>query len=159
MYKLQSHFWNCISQRNNVPWIIASQDETTGPSVHPEDATSTKMVRETLSHADAESGGLAPSHVPATTNIPPTDKDLEILFQPMFDEYFEQSTDSEPVPMATVVNAPIVSTNTSVSTTIAQDAPSTSHSLSSSQVHPPVFPQGVAAGPTIEDTSITQADL
>ncbi|GKF07099.1 retrovirus-related pol polyprotein from transposon TNT 1-94 [Tanacetum coccineum] len=48
---------------------------------------------------------------------------------------------------------------TSVSTTIAQDAPSTSHSLSSSQVHPPVFPQGVAAGPTIEDTSITQAGL
>ncbi|GJX37745.1 hypothetical protein Tco_0251048 [Tanacetum coccineum] len=102
---------------------------------------------------------LAPSPVPATTYIPPTDKDLEILFQPMFDEYFDQSTDSEPVPTATVVNAPIVSTNTSVSTSIAQDAPSTSHSLSSSQVHPPVFPQGVAAGPTIEDTSITQADL
>ncbi|GJZ17528.1 retrovirus-related pol polyprotein from transposon TNT 1-94 [Tanacetum coccineum] len=77
----------------------------------------------------------------------------------MFDEYFEQSTDSEPVPAATVLNAPIVSTNTSVSTMIAQDAPSTSHSLSSSQVHPPVFPQGVAAGPTIEDTSITQAGL
>ncbi|GKF19926.1 hypothetical protein Tco_0068564, partial [Tanacetum coccineum] len=76
---------------------------------------------------------LAPSHVPATTNIPPIDKDLEILFQPMFDEYFEQSTDSEPVP----VNAPIVFTNTSVSTMIAQDAPSTSHSLSSLQVHPP----------------------
>ncbi|GJX68399.1 retrovirus-related pol polyprotein from transposon TNT 1-94 [Tanacetum coccineum] len=69
--------------------------------------------------------GLAPSPVPATTYIPPTDKDLEILFQPMFDEYFDQSTDSEPVPTATVVNAPIVSTNTSVSTTIAQDAPST----------------------------------
>ncbi|GJU03660.1 hypothetical protein Tco_1113998 [Tanacetum coccineum] len=102
---------------------------------------------------------LAPSPVPATTYIPPTDKDLEILFQPMFDEYFDQSTDSEPVPTATVVNAPIVSTNTSVSTTIAQDAPSISHSLSSSQVHPPVFPQGVAAGPTIEDTSITQANL
>ncbi|GJU09154.1 retrovirus-related pol polyprotein from transposon TNT 1-94 [Tanacetum coccineum] len=102
---------------------------------------------------------LAPSPVPATTYIPPTDKDLEILFQPMFNEYFDQSTDGEPVPTATVVNAPIVSTNTSVSTTIAQDAPSTSHSLSSSQVHPPVFPQGVAAGPTIEDTSITQADL
>ncbi|GJR37983.1 hypothetical protein Tco_1213667 [Tanacetum coccineum] len=102
---------------------------------------------------------LAPSPVPATTYIPPTDKDLEILFQPMFNEYFDQSTDGEPVPTATVVNAPIVSTNTSVSTTIAQDAPSTSHSLSSSQVHPPVFPQGVAARPTIKDTSITQADL
>ncbi|GJS13063.1 hypothetical protein Tco_0407535 [Tanacetum coccineum] len=147
-------------------WIIASQDETIGPSVHPEDATSTKMVRETLSHADAESGGNQKDKQarPITlscksTNIPPTDKDLEILFQPMVDEYFEQSTDSEPVPMDTVVNAPIVSTNTSVSTTIAQDAPSTSHLLSSLQVHPPVFPQGVAAGPTIEDTSITQADL
>ncbi|GJU30682.1 retrovirus-related pol polyprotein from transposon TNT 1-94 [Tanacetum coccineum] len=103
--------------------------------------------------------GLAPSPVPATTYIPPIDKDLKILFQPMFNEYFDQSTDSEPIPTATVVNAPIVSTNTSVSTTIAQDAPSTSHSLSSSQVHPLVFPQCVAAGPTIEDTSITQADL
>ncbi|GKA86910.1 retrovirus-related pol polyprotein from transposon TNT 1-94 [Tanacetum coccineum] len=100
--------------------------------------------------------GLAPSH-----------KELKMLFQPMFDEHLEQSRVNEPVctiiiwpvPTATVVNAPIVSTNTSVSTTIAQDAPSTSHSLSSSQVHPPVFPQGVAAGPTIEDTSITQADL
>ncbi|GJW02919.1 copia protein [Tanacetum coccineum] len=102
---------------------------------------------------------LTPSPVPATTYIPPIDKDLEILFQPMFNEYFDQSTDGEPVPTATVVNAPIVSTNTSVSTTIAQDAPSTSHSLSSSQVHPPVFPQGVAAGPTIKDTLITQAGL
>ncbi|GJW35365.1 retrovirus-related pol polyprotein from transposon TNT 1-94 [Tanacetum coccineum] len=79
------------------------------------------------------------------SGLAPTDKELEMLFQPMFDEYLEQSTDSEPVPTATVVNAPIVSTNTSVSTTIAQDAPSTSHSLSSSQVHPPVFPQGVVA--------------
>ncbi|GJZ31837.1 retrovirus-related pol polyprotein from transposon TNT 1-94, partial [Tanacetum coccineum] len=84
--------------------------------------------------------GLAPSLVPATTYIPPTDKDLEILFQPMFDEYFDQSTDSEPVPTATFVNALILSTNTSVSTMIAQDAPSTT-------------------GPTIEDTSITQAGL
>ncbi|GKE60312.1 hypothetical protein Tco_1510679, partial [Tanacetum coccineum] len=31
--------------------------ETIGPSVHPEDATSTKMVRETLSHADAKPSG------------------------------------------------------------------------------------------------------
>ncbi|GKB54151.1 hypothetical protein Tco_0904904 [Tanacetum coccineum] len=38
-------------------WIIASQDESTGPSVHLEDATSTKMVHEILSHADAEFGG------------------------------------------------------------------------------------------------------
>ncbi|GKG26805.1 hypothetical protein Tco_0402508 [Tanacetum coccineum] len=100
-----------------------------------------RCIRQWLLYASVQDpSGLAPSYVPATTNIPPTDKDLEILFQPMFDEYFEQSTDSEPVPMATVVNAPIVSINTSVSLAIAQDAPSTSHSLSSSQVHPPIFP-------------------
>ncbi|GKA63997.1 retrovirus-related pol polyprotein from transposon TNT 1-94 [Tanacetum coccineum] len=46
-----------VKGKGSATDIIASQDETTGPSVHPEDATSTKMVRETLSHADAESGG------------------------------------------------------------------------------------------------------
>ncbi|GKB26932.1 zf-CCHC domain-containing protein [Tanacetum coccineum] len=61
-------------------------------------------------------------------------KDLEILFQPMFDEYFEQSTDSEPMHFYK------------------------SFTVSVRVLHP-VFPQGVAAGPTIEDTSITQADL
>ncbi|GKD81846.1 hypothetical protein Tco_1348685, partial [Tanacetum coccineum] len=55
--------------------------------------------------------GLTLSPITATTYIPPTDKDLEILFQPMFDEYFDQSTDSEPVPTTTVVNAPILSTS------------------------------------------------
>ncbi|GJY82024.1 putative ribonuclease H-like domain-containing protein, partial [Tanacetum coccineum] len=84
--------------------------------------------------------GLALTQVPTTTTSPPTDKDLEILFQPMFDEYFEQSTNSEMVPTATVVNALIVSTNSSVSTSIAQDAPSTTE-------------------PTLEDTSISQAGL
>ncbi|GJY47639.1 retrovirus-related pol polyprotein from transposon TNT 1-94 [Tanacetum coccineum] len=56
----QSHQQVSVVKWINVDqlrWIIASQDETIGPSVHPEDATSTKMVRETLSHADAESGG------------------------------------------------------------------------------------------------------
>ncbi|GJT91918.1 hypothetical protein Tco_1080763 [Tanacetum coccineum] len=102
---------------------------------------------------------LTPSHVPATTYIPPTDKDLEVLFQPMFNEYFDQSTDGKPVPTATIVNAPIVSTNTYVSTTIAQDAPSISHSLSSSQVHPPpqVFPQGFAAMTRLSQTPQYQA--
>ncbi|GJR32691.1 retrovirus-related pol polyprotein from transposon TNT 1-94 [Tanacetum coccineum] len=98
--------------------------------------------------------GLAPSPVPATTYIPPTDKDLEILFQPMFDEYFDQSTDSEPVPTATVVNALIVSTNTSVSTTISQDAPSYKFiHCHPKQGHHPVFPQGVGELSSAQSTS------
>nr|GEY83646.1 integrase, catalytic region, zinc finger, CCHC-type, peptidase aspartic, catalytic [Tanacetum cinerariifolium] len=35
------------------------------------------------------SSGLVPNPVPATPYIPPTNKDLEILFQLMFDEYLE----------------------------------------------------------------------
>ncbi|GJT19221.1 retrovirus-related pol polyprotein from transposon TNT 1-94 [Tanacetum coccineum] len=44
------------------------------------------------------------------------------------------------------------------STTIDQDAPSTSHSPSSSVVQPPTSHQGVAAGPTIKDNPFAQAD-
>nr|GFA22113.1 retrovirus-related Pol polyprotein from transposon TNT 1-94 [Tanacetum cinerariifolium] len=35
------------------------------------------------------SSGLVPNLVPATPYVPPTNKELEILFQPMFDEYLD----------------------------------------------------------------------
>ncbi|GJY66856.1 retrovirus-related pol polyprotein from transposon TNT 1-94 [Tanacetum coccineum] len=35
------------------------------------------------------SSGLVPNPVPAAPSVPPTNKELEILFQPMFDEYLE----------------------------------------------------------------------
>ncbi|GJS24212.1 hypothetical protein Tco_0452844 [Tanacetum coccineum] len=72
------------------------------------------------------------------SGLPPTEKELEMLFQPMFDEYFEQSRVNEPVPFATAVNAQVVPHGTSLSTTIAQDAPSTSASSSTSDMHHPV---------------------
>ncbi|GJU63337.1 retrovirus-related pol polyprotein from transposon TNT 1-94 [Tanacetum coccineum] len=97
--------------------------------------------------------------VHATNYVLPTDKDLELLFQPMFDEYFEVTRVDEPVPLATAVNAHVVPPGTSVSTTFAQDAPSTSFSPSSSGIQPPVIQHDVAVGPTIEDTPITQATL
>ncbi|GJZ36942.1 hypothetical protein Tco_0583133 [Tanacetum coccineum] len=69
---------------------------------------------------------------------PTNDSDrLEMLFQPMFDEYVEQSRVNEPVPSATAVNAQVVPPGTSLSTTIAQDAPSTSASSSTSDMHHP----------------------
>ncbi|GJW70826.1 retrovirus-related pol polyprotein from transposon TNT 1-94, partial [Tanacetum coccineum] len=81
--------------------------------------------------------GLAPTHVHATTSVLPTDKELEILFQPMFDEYFEQSRVNEQVPSATTVNAQVVPPD----------------------MQPPVRHQGVANGPTVKDTLITQDAL
>ncbi|GJZ90711.1 retrovirus-related pol polyprotein from transposon TNT 1-94 [Tanacetum coccineum] len=105
------------------------------------------------------SSGLIPNQVHATNYVLPTDKDLELLFQPMFDEYFEVTRVEEPVPSATAVNAHVVPPGTSVSTTFAQDAPSTSFSPSSFGIQPPVIQHDVAVGPTIEDTPITQATL
>ncbi|GKB62862.1 retrovirus-related pol polyprotein from transposon TNT 1-94 [Tanacetum coccineum] len=102
---------------------------------------------------------LIPNQVHATNYVLPTDKDLELLFQPMFDEYFEVTRVDEPIPSATAVNAHVVPPGTSVSTTFAQDAPSPSFSPSSSGIQPLVIQHNVAVGPTIEDTPITQATL
>ncbi|GKA33879.1 retrovirus-related pol polyprotein from transposon TNT 1-94, partial [Tanacetum coccineum] len=44
--------------------------------------------------------GLVPNPVPAAPYVPPINKDLEILFQPMFDEYFEPPRVESPVPPA-----------------------------------------------------------
>ncbi|GJV44090.1 retrovirus-related pol polyprotein from transposon TNT 1-94 [Tanacetum coccineum] len=58
-----------------------------------------------------------------------------------------------------IINAQVVPPGTSLSTTFAQDAPSTSVSPSSSDMQPLVQHQGVADGPTVEDTPITQDAL
>ncbi|GKC52917.1 retrovirus-related pol polyprotein from transposon TNT 1-94 [Tanacetum coccineum] len=75
----------------------------------------------------------------------PTNKDLEILFQPMFDEYLEPPRVERPVSPAPAAQVPVNSTGTSSSTTIDQDAPSPSHSPSSSALQSPSLHQGVAA--------------
>ncbi|GJV80446.1 retrovirus-related pol polyprotein from transposon TNT 1-94 [Tanacetum coccineum] len=110
---------------------------------------------------DAEqfSSGLIPNQVHATNYVLQTDKDLELLFQPMFDEYFEVTRVDAPVPSATTVNAHVVPPGTFVSTPFTQDAPPTSFSPSSSGTQPPVIQHDVVVIPTIEDTLITQATL
>ncbi|GJY77857.1 integrase, catalytic region, zinc finger, CCHC-type containing protein [Tanacetum coccineum] len=88
------------------------------------------------------------------SGLAPTDKELEMLFQPMFDEHLEQSRVNEPVPSATEINAQVVPPGTSLSTTIAQDAPSTSASSSTFDIHLPVQHQEIAEEPIHEDTPI-----
>nr|GEZ75205.1 hypothetical protein [Tanacetum cinerariifolium] len=77
------------------------------------------------------STGLVPNLVSATPYEPPTNKDLEILFQPMFDEYLEPPRVERPVSSAQAVQALVNSVGTPSSTTIDQDAPSLSISSSS----------------------------
>nr|GEZ17038.1 retrovirus-related Pol polyprotein from transposon TNT 1-94 [Tanacetum cinerariifolium] len=53
------------------------------------------------------SSGLVPNSVTATPYVPPHKKKLEILFQPMFDEYLEPSRADRLVPPAQAVQAPV----------------------------------------------------
>ncbi|GKA57688.1 retrovirus-related pol polyprotein from transposon TNT 1-94 [Tanacetum coccineum] len=105
------------------------------------------------------SSGVVPNLVPAAHYTPPTNKELEILFQPMFDEYLEPPRVDRPVSPASAVPVPVNSAGTPSSTTIDQDAPSPSHSSLSSALQSPSFPQGVAAESTIrEDNPFTPID-
>nr|GFC17003.1 Gag-Pol polyprotein [Tanacetum cinerariifolium] len=93
------------------------------------------------------SSGLVPNSVPATPYATPTNKELEILFQPMFDEYLEPPPVERPVPPAQAKQAPVNSAGTPLSNTIDQDAPTPSISPSSSALQSHSLHQGVAAEP------------
>nr|GEU97018.1 retrovirus-related Pol polyprotein from transposon TNT 1-94 [Tanacetum cinerariifolium] len=81
------------------------------------------------------SSGLVPNPVPAAPYVPPTNKDMEILFQLMFDEYLEPPSVERPVPHAPAIQILVVLA-----------------------VQPPISHQGVAARPTFEDNPFAQAE-
>nr|GEX61212.1 retrovirus-related Pol polyprotein from transposon TNT 1-94 [Tanacetum cinerariifolium] len=84
--------------------------------------------------------------------VPLTNKELENLFQPMFDEYLEPPRVKRLVSPATAVPVPVISAGTPSSTTMDQDIPSP-------ELQPPISHQCVAAGSTIiEDNPFATAD-
>nr|GEV27669.1 retrovirus-related Pol polyprotein from transposon TNT 1-94 [Tanacetum cinerariifolium] len=95
------------------------------------------------------SSGLVPNLVPVAPYVPPTNKDPEILFQPMLDEFLEPPRVDRPVSPALAVPVPINSAGTPSSTIIDQDAPSLSHLPSSSALQSLCLHQGVAAESTL----------
>nr|GEW33823.1 retrovirus-related Pol polyprotein from transposon TNT 1-94 [Tanacetum cinerariifolium] len=127
----------------------------------------------TISVEDMMNTGLAPTFltpghislrlvsypVSKAPYVPPTNKDLEILFQPMFDEYLEPPYFERSVSPTLAVLVLVNSAGTPSSTIIDQDAPSPSHSPSSSAIQSPNSHKGVAAGSTtIEDDHFTPID-
>nr|GEW93389.1 hypothetical protein [Tanacetum cinerariifolium] len=103
--------------------------------------------------------GLIPNVVPATPSAPPTNKELKILFQPMFVEYMEPPRAERPVPPAQAEPAPVNSAGTPLSNTIDQDAPTISISPSSSALQSYSLHQGVAAEPnSMEDRTDAPVD-
>ncbi|GJZ10518.1 integrase, catalytic region, zinc finger, CCHC-type containing protein [Tanacetum coccineum] len=74
------------------------------------------------------SSGLVPNPVPAAPYVPPTNKELEILFQPMFDEYLEPPHVERPVSPTQAVPVPALQSPSShqgvvTRSTIIQDNP------------------------------------
>ncbi|GJZ41877.1 retrovirus-related pol polyprotein from transposon TNT 1-94 [Tanacetum coccineum] len=93
--------------------------------------------------------GLIPNPVLAAPYVPPTNKELEILIQSMFDEYLEPPRVERLVSHTLVVPVLVNSAGTHSSTTIDQDAPSPSHSPSSLALQSPSLQQGIVARSTI----------
>ncbi|GKG30607.1 hypothetical protein Tco_0423095 [Tanacetum coccineum] len=87
--------------------------------------------------------GLVPNPVSVAPYVPPTNKELEILLQSMFDEYLEHPRVERPVSPAPAVPVSVNSAGIPSSTTIDQDAPSLSHSPSSSALQSPSSQQAV----------------
>nr|GFA45184.1 integrase, catalytic region, zinc finger, CCHC-type, peptidase aspartic, catalytic [Tanacetum cinerariifolium] len=105
------------------------------------------------------SSGLVPNLVPATPYAPPTNKELEILFQPMFNEYLEPPRAERPCSPAQPVQALVTSAGTPLSTTIDQDVPSPHISSSSSALQSYNLPPGDVAEPYfMEDHNVAPVD-
>ncbi|GKF13697.1 retrovirus-related pol polyprotein from transposon TNT 1-94, partial [Tanacetum coccineum] len=88
------------------------------------------------------------------------DKKIDLTFLCLwFDEYLEPPRIERPVSPAPAVLVPVNSVGTPSSTTIDQDAPSLSHSPSSSALQSPCLHQDVTAESTIrEDNPFTHVD-
>ncbi|GKA51753.1 retrovirus-related pol polyprotein from transposon TNT 1-94 [Tanacetum coccineum] len=67
------------------------------------------------------SSGFVPNSVPAAPYVPPTNKELEILFQPMFDEYLEPPRSERPIFPAPAVLVPVNSAGVAVESTLIED--------------------------------------
>ncbi|GJR06152.1 retrovirus-related pol polyprotein from transposon TNT 1-94 [Tanacetum coccineum] len=94
--------------------------------------TLVEVARTMLIFSMALISGLVPNPTSAIPYVPPTYKELEILFQPMFDEYFEPPTVDRLVPHVPAAQVPVNPSGPSVSISVDQDAPLGNHSPSSS---------------------------
>ncbi|GJW75300.1 hypothetical protein Tco_0134670 [Tanacetum coccineum] len=89
------------------------------------------------------SSRIVPNPIPQPPYVPPTKNDWDILFQPMFDEFFNPpSSVVSPVPVATAPR-PANLTSSPVSTSINQDAPFASNPSTQEQEQSPMISQGV----------------
>ncbi|GJX40416.1 retrovirus-related pol polyprotein from transposon TNT 1-94 [Tanacetum coccineum] len=91
--------------------------------------------------------GLVPNTIPQQPCNPPNRDDWDRLFQPMFDEYFNPSTIVVSLIPVAVAPRAVDIADSPVSTSIDQDAPSTSIPSTQEQEHSPNISQGFEESP------------
>ncbi|GJW56206.1 hypothetical protein Tco_0102937 [Tanacetum coccineum] len=133
---------------------IASADNTTGPVPQSKESPGPAP---NLFMPGPISSRLVPNLAPAIPYVPPTNKELELLFQPMFDEYFTPPGDRQ-VPTINAVQVSVNLTGPSVSISCDQDAPSGSHLTSSSDHQSSSVHHGVAAEQSFKVNPFSAAD-
>ncbi|GKE25483.1 retrovirus-related pol polyprotein from transposon TNT 1-94 [Tanacetum coccineum] len=102
--------------------------------------------------------GLVPNPAPTIPYVPPTTNELETLFQPMFDEYFENPPAARLVPPTPAAQVPVNQTGPSVSISVNLDAPLESYSPSSTDHQSSSVHIGVAAEHSVEVNPFAPAD-
>ncbi|GJV20335.1 retrovirus-related pol polyprotein from transposon TNT 1-94 [Tanacetum coccineum] len=103
------------------------------------------------------SSRLVPNPAPAIPYVPPTNKELEMLFQPMFDEYFNPlGIRQDHIP--NVGQDPVIPTGPSVSISFDLDAPSGSYISSPLDHHSSSVHYGVAGEQYTEVNPFAVAD-
>ncbi|GJX20034.1 retrovirus-related pol polyprotein from transposon TNT 1-94 [Tanacetum coccineum] len=86
-------------------------------------APSRKGPAPTFRTTEHISSRLVPNPVPVAPYVPPVNKDLEILFQPMFDEHLEPPRVKRPVSPASAVPVLVNSSGTIAESTFMEDNP------------------------------------
>ncbi|GJU23308.1 retrovirus-related pol polyprotein from transposon TNT 1-94 [Tanacetum coccineum] len=99
-----------------------------------------------MTHATSSSG-LLPNPIPQQPCIPPTRNDWDRLFQPMFDEYFNPPPSVVSLVQVAVKLRAVDIADSPVSTSIDQDAPSTSIPSTQEQEQSLIISQGVEDSP------------
>ncbi|GJR41128.1 retrovirus-related pol polyprotein from transposon TNT 1-94 [Tanacetum coccineum] len=93
------------------------------------------------------SSGLVPNPIPQPPYVPPTKNDWDILFQPMFDEFFNPPPSIVSTVLVAAAPRPADPTGSPVSTSIDQDAPYTSNPSTQEQEQSLIISQGVKESP------------
>ncbi|GJW79526.1 retrovirus-related pol polyprotein from transposon TNT 1-94 [Tanacetum coccineum] len=120
--------------QNGILTSMASEQLSSGPELH-------SMTPAT------SSSGLVPNPIPQIPCIPPPRDDWDRLFQPMFEEYFTPLSIAVSLVQEAAAPRAVVLADSPVSTSIDQDAPSTSIPSTQEQEHSPSFSQGFEESP------------